>query len=245
MITLLIASFVAGVLTILAPCVLPLLPIIVGGSASTEDKSARAAWLHPLVIAASLGLSVIVFTLLLKATTAFLGIPQEVWRFVSGGIVLLLGLSFIFPSLWERLPGMSRLNIASNKSLGASYKRGGLSGDALIGASLGPVFNSCSPTYAFIVATVLPTSFLTGLSYLTAYAVGLAGMLLVVALAGRAAVVKLGWLSNPNGWFHRAVGVLFVLVAVAVLFGWDQDLQTFILERGWYDPIGRLEQSLN
>lgn len=244
MLTLLIASFVAGVLTVLAPCILPLLPVIVGGTSLQTDKDARRSWLYPVLIATSLAGSVIIFTLLLKSTTALLGVPQEVWRYISGVIVLLLGIHFLYPQLWERLPGMSRFNIVSNKALGSSYKQDGIAGPILIGASLGPVFSSCSPTYALIVATVLPASFLTGLFYLTAYAVGLAGALLIIAFAGRSAIQRLGWLSNPNGLFHRIVGVLFIVVAISVLFGLDKSAQTYILERGWYDPIGRFEQSL-
>ena len=51
----------------------------------------------------------------------------------------------------------------------------------MIGAALGPVFSSCSPTYALIVATVLPQSFLSGLFYISVYVIGLALMLLLVA----------------------------------------------------------------
>lgn len=243
MLTLFIASFIAGVLTVLAPCILPLLPVIIGGTSARGNDEKRASWLHPVVIAGSLAGSVIIFTLLLKATTALLGVPQEVWRYISGVIVLLLGVHFLYPELWERLPGMSRFNIVSNKALGNSYRRRGIAGDVLIGASLGPVFSSCSPTYALIVATVLPSTFFTGLLYLSAYAVGLAGALLVIAFAGRAAVGRLGWLSNPKGLFHKVIGGIFIVVALSVLFGLDKHAQTYVLERGWYDPIGRFEES--
>ncbi len=71
---LLIVSFLAGVLTIAAPCILPLLPVIIGGSLIDSDKDKpERAWLRPVVITASLAVSVIVFTLLIKATTVLLG----------------------------------------------------------------------------------------------------------------------------------------------------------------------------
>jgi hypothetical protein len=80
MLSLLLLAFVAGVLTIAAPCVLPLLPVIVGGSAarSAADGSvAEKQWYRPVVIAASLAVSVVLFTLILRATTALLGIPDD------------------------------------------------------------------------------------------------------------------------------------------------------------------------
>lgn len=242
--TLLILSFIAGVLTIFAPCILPLLPVIIGGSLIDGANTEKPSPYRPVVIAASLAVSVIAFTLLLKFTTMFLGIPAAVWSVVSGVIVILLGVYFLKPELWYRLPITSKLNISSNKLLGKSLQGKGTFSAILIGLSLGPVFNSCSPTYALVVAGVLPESFARGLLYLLAYAVGMAGALLLVAYGGKAAISKLGWLSNPHGYVKKTVGIVFIVVGLSVAFGLDKKAQTYILERGWYDPIGRFEKSL-
>lgn len=243
----LILSFISGVLTVAAPCILPLLPVIIGGTAALQGDSPKkqSRWYRPLVIAGSLAFSVVAFTLLLKATTALLGVPQSLWNILAGGIVLILGINLLFPVLWEKLMIVSGLHLASNRWLGASTNKKGLARDILTGAALGPVFSSCSPTYALIVAAVLPVSFSQGLLYLAAYALGLAAVLLLVALAGQAAVRRLGWLSNPHGWFRRTIGMLFIVVGVAVIFGLDRKFQAFVLENGWYDPIMKLEQRLN
>lgn len=242
---LLILSFIAGVLTIAAPCVLPLLPVIIGGSLleANKDKPEKQ-WIRPLVIAASLAVSVITFTLLIKATTALLGVPQVVWQLASGIIVLLLGISFVWPGMWERLSAKSGLFSRSNAVLGKAYKHKGLGGAILIGIALGPVFSSCSPTYALIVATVLPVSFIQGFLYLLAYALGMSLTLLLIAYVGQTFVTKLRWLSNPDGWFKRAIGILFIVVGISVIFGLDKKLQAFVLEQGWYDPISELEHKL-
>jgi cytochrome c biogenesis protein CcdA len=242
--TLLVLSFMAGVLTVAAPCILPLLPVIVGGSI-TAGNTQKRIWYRPLVITGSLAASVIIFTLLLKATTTLLGVPQSFWNAVAGTIVLIFGVTLLFPLFWEKLMVATQLNLKTNQLMGASYKKQGVARDILLGASLGPVFSSCSPTYALIVAAVLPVSFATGIAYLFAYAIGLAAVLLLVAVAGQSVVGKLGWLSNPNGWFRRIVGVLFVIVGIAVIFGLDRDFQAFVLEQGWYDPILEFEQRLN
>jgi cytochrome c biogenesis protein CcdA len=120
-------------------------------------------------------------------------------------------------------------------------QRQSIGGDILTGAALGPVFSSCSPTYALIVATVLPVSFAEGLLYVTLYAIGLAVPLLLIGLAGRSAARRLGWLADPRGWFRRTMGVLFIIVGVVVIVGADKALQTLILDLGWYDPIADLE----
>ena len=238
---LIFVSLAAGVLTVAAPCVLPLLPVIVGGSIVADGADSRRARWRPYVIAASLAVSVIAFTLLLKATTALLGVPPQVWQIVSGVIVILLGINLLFPALWESLSNRLGLGNRSNKVLDSSVQRQSVWGDVLTGAALGPVFSSCSPTYALIVATVLPVSFAEGLLYVTLYAIGLAVPLLLIALAGRTAARRLGWLADPRGWFRRSMGVLFIVVGIVVIIGADKALQTLILDLGWYDPIADLE----
>lgn len=241
---LLILSFIAGVLTVAAPCVLPLLPVIVGGSLlqSSKEKD-NNAWLRPIVIAAGLAISVVAFTLLIKATTAVLGVPQVVWQVLSGGIVVLLGLNYLWPSAWEKLTAKSF--IRTNAVLGKAYGKKGFARELVLGAALGPVFSSCSPTYALIVATVLPVSFAQGLVYLVAYAVGMSGTLLLVAYLGQAFVNKLKWLSDPSGWFKRGIGILFLIVGLSVMFGLDKKMQAYVLEQGWYDPISNIEKRLS
>ncbi|SIT83086.1 cytochrome c biogenesis CcdA family protein [Microbacterium sp. RU33B] len=243
MIAMLGLALAAGILTVAAPCVLPLLPVIVGGSAVRTGDERRARW-RPFVIAGSLAVSVVVFTLLLKATTALLGIPPQVWQIVSGGILVMLGVDLIFPALWDRVSTALRLQSRSGALLDRSVARQSVSGDILTGAALGPVFSSCSPTYALIVAAVLPVSFVEGLLAIIAYAVGLAGMLLLIALLGRTLVRRLGWLADPRGWFRKTIGVIFVLVGIGVITGFDKQVQTWVLDAGWYDPIERLEEIL-
>jgi len=65
--TLIIVSFLAGIMTILAPCVLPLLPVILGASASESEDKYR-----PYIIILSLIFSIVIFSLLLKFSTIFI-----------------------------------------------------------------------------------------------------------------------------------------------------------------------------
>lgn len=244
MIELVVVSFVAGVLTVLAPCILPLLPVIVGGSVlHGEKRTEKASLKDPLIISFSLAASIIVFTLLLKATTTLLGVPTAVWSLVAGGVVLLFGINLLFPLLWDRMMIATGLQAATNRLMARSGSSKGVGRDILLGAALGPVFNSCSPTYALIVAVILPVTFATGLLYLSAYAIGVASVLLLIGLAGRAVIDKLKWLSNPHGSFKKVIGVLFIIVGIAVIFGLDKQVQAYVLQNGWYDPIMKIEES--
>jgi cytochrome c biogenesis protein CcdA len=245
----LIGAFVAGVLTTLAPCVLPLLPVIVGGSvapptAPTVDgrggvavsARVRAPSRRALLIVGSLGVSVVVFTLLLKASTSLLGVPPQVWQYVSGGILVALGLAGLFPAQWDRVSAALRLQGRSTERLARADAREGDLGAILTGAALGPVFSSCSPLYAYVVVTVLPASFGTGLVLLSAYVVGLCATLLAIALLGQKLVRRLGWAADPHGWFRRGLGLVFLLVGIGVMLGWDRALQTWIIENSPWQP---------
>lgn len=244
--TLLILSFLAGVLTIAAPCILTLLPVMLGGTLtrSSDQKNDSRNWQQPLIIAASLGGSIILFTLLLKATTALLGVPQQAWQILAGGILICLGISFLRPAIWETIALKSGLYGASNKLLGRAFKQKGSLGSVFIGASLGPVFSSCSPTYAFVVAAVIPVAFAEGLLYLFAYAFGTALTLLLIAYLGQSFAQKLGWLSNPNGKLKLLIGVLFIIIGIAIIFQLEKRVETYLLDKGWYAPIVNLEQSI-
>lgn len=242
---LLVVSFLAGILTAAAPCVLPLLPVIVGGSVVTGAGETRRSLRHPLIIVASLGVSIVVFSLLLKATTTLLGVPDDVWSIAAGGIVVLFGITLIWPSLWDRLAVATGISAGADKLLHKSRDETGTRRDILLGAALGPVFNSCSPTYALIIAVTFPASFMEGFVYLVAYAAGLSLILLLISLFGAAVVDRLNWLSDPHGTFRKVIGVLFLVVGFGVIFGLDKELQAWILENGWYDPIKRIEESLN
>lgn len=221
-------SFLAGILSVFAACVLPLLPVIVGGSLAAGGERRRT-----YVIVGSLALSVIAFTLLLKASTALIGIPEDTWRYISGGIIIVLGAFMVFPSLWTKVPGVNTLNLGSNKLLTAGYRRGGFVGDAIMGAALGPVFASCSPTYFIILATVLPATPLLGVVYLSAYAAGLALALLAVAILGEKLVNRLGITLDPADKLFKGIGVALVLVGVLVFTGYMRQIETWFIERGF------------
>jgi cytochrome c-type biogenesis protein len=230
---LIVGALVAGVLTTLAPCVLPLLPVVVGGSI---DQSGRKARQRAIVITASLGISVVLFTLILKASTALIGVPTEVWQWVSGILLIALGAISVFPSLWEAVSMRLSLQSRSTKRLVEARQRQGVSGAVLTGAALGPVFTSCSPLYGYVIVTVLPASFIRGITMLLAYTIGLCGTLLIISLLGQRAIGKARWAADPHGWFRRGLGVLFIFVGIAVIAGWDKDLQTWVIENSPIRP---------
>ncbi len=226
-------ALLAGALTTLAPCALSLLPVVVGGSlAGGPDAGTRRA----LVVTVSLGASVFAFTLALRATTALIGVPTSVWQWISGGLLVVLGLVTAVPELWDRVSVATGLSGGSARGLDAAHRRGGTLGAVLTGAALGPVFTSCSPLYGYVVVTVLPAEPARGLALLTSYVVGLVAVLLAVALGGQRVVRRLRWAADPHSWFRRGLGVLLVVIGVLVLTGLMQDLEVWLLDHSAIAP---------
>lgn len=219
-------AFLAGVLTVLSPCVIPLLPVILAGSAA--ESSRRNAY----VIIASLAVSVIAFTLLIRGATALLGVPTDVWLIVSGSLVVFIGATLAFPSLWEQISTRTGLQRVSGGLVDSSAQRTGVTRSVLLGLSLGPIFTSCSPTYGLILAAVLPTSFAVGFANLIAYTIGLSVVMLLIALGGHSVTRRMKWAVNPKGAFRRGLGALLIVVGMLIATGIIKDIDTWLVERG-------------
>jgi cytochrome c biogenesis protein CcdA/thiol-disulfide isomerase/thioredoxin len=237
---LLLISFLAGVLTILAPCVLPVLPVMVGGTLSGKSRD-RA---RPYVIVASLAASIIFFTLLLKVSTVLVNLSPNVLTDFSGGLLIALGLASAIPELWEQLIISLNLEAASLRFLGKGEKnQNQYVGPVVTGVALGPVFSSCSPTYAFILASVLPSSFLAGFIYLVSYTLGLVAILLVILLTGRKYITKYSWAINTHSIFRRSLGLLFIVIGVAFITGYQVKAELWVANHLPFDET-RIERVL-
>lgn len=224
---LLVGAFIAGALTVLAPCVLPLLPIIIGGSVAGDAANKK----RPLIIAASLAVSLLVFTLLLKATTLLIDVPPQAITYVSGGIIILLGIFTLFPSLYANILIKLGIEHRAQKLLGKSFaNKRNIIGPIITGAALGPVFSSCSPVYAYILATVLPVNFAEAIAYIIAYILGLSIVMLLIGFYGQKFVGRIKFASDPKGWFQRIVAILFIIVGLLLVTGYDKKLQTYVSE---------------
>lgn len=136
-------------------------------------------------------MSIVIFTVLLKASTLFIDIPSSFWKYLSGAILLALGMVYIFPHVWTQISSKifgSRANISLDtaQNIENPFLRA-----TITGAVLGPVFSTCSPTYTLLLATVFPVSLFSGIFYTLIYALGLSLVLLLISIFGSSLVRKL------------------------------------------------------
>lgn len=237
-------SLLAGLLSVLAPCVIGILPIIVGRSIETStEKNGQYAKLWRVIC--GLGSSVLFFSVLLKATTLLIDVPLLFWQLLSGGIIVLFGITALFPTMWERLAMYLKVPTFAQKSQQNALRTKGKWGDILLGASLGPIFTACSPTYLLILAVILPTSPIEGLFYLICFIIGLLIGITGVVILGNSLLKKIGWAINPYGMFKKVIGVLCIVVGIIIILGIDKNIQTYFVENGYFDWQLNLEESFN
>lgn len=231
-------SFLAGILTVLAPCILPVLPVIVGGSLQEDKDKSR-----PFIIVISLAISIFIFSLLLKGTAVIIQIDPMIWKFISGGIIIFFGIITIFPKAWDAFSLKVGFSNKSSVLLQKSNQRKGLLGNVLVGMSLGPVFASCSPTYFLIVGVILPQNLISGIVNLIVYIIGFSIVLLAIALIGQRVISKARWAADPHGWFKKILGVFFVITGVLIITGLDKKFTTIVLDSEMFD-ITKIERDI-
>jgi cytochrome c biogenesis protein CcdA/thiol-disulfide isomerase/thioredoxin len=216
MLLLLGIAFVAGVVTALSPCVLPVLPIVLAGGATGGSR-------RPLAIVAGLVASFTVFTLTAAALLSSLRLPADLLRNLAIAVVVLVGLSLVWPRLGDLL-GRPFHRLARRRLPGEG-------GGFLLGVSLGLVFTPCAGPVIGAVATVAATQSLTVDAFLItlAYGLGAGVVLLGIAVAARRGL-RLGAVRAHAPAVRRALGVCVLAVALLMALGVDKKLQTRVPE---------------
>lgn len=234
---LLLLSLLAGTLTVLSPCVLSLIPVLIGGSAKAGN------WRRPLVMITSLMVAIVIFTLLLRVSVAFISVPTKFWEVFTGIAVGFYGATLMFPHVWDQIAVSIGFTNSSREALTKAGAKEGLIGDVLLGMSLGPVFTSCSPTYLLLVSTVFQQNFAHAFVSLLAYCLGLALALLPVVFLGKSFINRFKWSIDPDSKFRRGLGVVFVILGFMFIFGLFKEIETILVEADLFNTI-EFEQNL-
>jgi len=215
-------AFLAGLVTVLSPCILPLLPIIL----SSTDKSGKQ---KPLGVVTGFVLSFTFFTLFLSNLVQLFNFPADNLRAFSIVILILFGLSLLIPKIQLRLEILfGRLANYVPTVKGRPNFVGGL----LIGFSLGLLWTPCvGPILASVISLSITGEVSTQSALITfSYAIGTALPMLMIMLAGSTALQKVPWLVKNTGKIQKAFGVLMIATAIGIFFNVDRKFQTFILK---------------
>ncbi len=227
MILLLAFAFLAGIVTILSPCILPVLPIVLSGGISGGKK-------RPLGIVTGFIASFTFFALFLTSIVRATGIPADSLRTLSVVVIIAFGLSLLIPkyqAILEQFIGKLS-NLFASRS-GQGNQRQDFVGGLLIGVSLGLVWTPCvGPILASVISLALTGSVTTTAFFITlAYSIGTAIPMLAIVWGGRALLQKVPWLVQSSGKIQKAFGVLMILTAIAIATNQDRKFQAYILTK--------------
>lgn len=218
-------SLAAGGLTTLSPCVLPLLPLVVGSSLQGNRLAPVAMGMGMTVSFAAIGM-------LLGALGPALGIDGDTFRVAGASMLVAFAIVMLVPALGERfsrwmLPIASQAHSASSRLDGRT-----LTSALLLGGVLGLVWSPCSgPLLGSALSLVASEGGVArGGVVLGVFGLGAATPLVAVAYASRKGFVRVrDWVLARIDRVRRAFALLLGLMGVAILTGGDKWLEAQVL----------------
>lgn len=212
-------ALLAGLFTIASPCVLPVMPILLGSAAAPSSRASRT---RPLYITAGFILTFASFAMLLGAVSSVVQAAQEALRNAAIALLALSGLLRLWPRpydwlvarLQQALPGMGSSASGAGEGNGAGF---------VLGMSLGAVWTPCAgPVLASILALVVRAQDLGWSALLiTLYAIGAAIPMLGIIYGGQYATQHVRTVARHADRLQQVFGVLVIATALAIYLQYD------------------------
>ncbi len=224
--TALALALLAGVLSTLSPCVLPLLPIVLG-AALTEHR------FGPVALAAGVALSYVAVGLFVATVGFAIGLDQDVFRNVAAALLIAIGAVLLLPRLQAQFAVAAGPfgNWAQNQASGISTR--GLSGQFALGLLLGTIWSPCvGPTLgAASVLAAQGKNLGAVATTMIAFGIGAALPLVVLGMLSREALMH--WrdrLLKAGKGGKVALGALLLALGVLIISGLDRRLETALVD---------------
>ena len=215
-------------MTILSPCILPILPIVLAGSVSNGKR-------RPLGIVTGFVLSFCFFTLSLATLVKLTGVSPDIMRGFSVVILVLFGLSMVIPALLRFSERFFTLLSRFSKSGNSTSQ--GFGGGLVLGLSLGLVWAPCvGPILASVITLAASSSVNMEIILITlSYALGTAVPMFLIIIGGRNVFCRVSRLNRYTASIQKSFGILMIIVAMMIYFQFDRKFQIFVLDHlPWY-----------
>lgn len=218
-------AFVAGMLSVLSPCVLPLLPLVLGAAASKRKYG-------PVALAAGLSASFVAIGLFVAGAGFAIGLDADVFRAVAAVLIVAIGLILLVPQFQARL-AVAGAPIANWADARLGSAGSGTAGQFWAGVLLGAVWSPCvGPTLgaASLLAAQGRDLARAGI-VMFAFGLGAALPLLALGLLSREAMMRSRHrLASAGAGAKAGLGAVFVAIGVLVLTGLDKSIETMLVE---------------
>lgn len=215
-------AFISGLVTIAAPCIWPLLPIVLSASSTGGHKK-------PLGVTLGIIISFGVLTLLLSYIVKVLPINLDLLRLIAAFVLIMLGLSLLIPKFSAILETyVSRLS----GKFGRGSSGNGFMGGLLTGVTLGAVWTPCAGPILATIATLAATTRVNSQIILVTffYLVGIGIPLFIFATVGRKLFTKTRFFSKYTGIIQQIFGIIMILTALLIFTNKDKVLSVKLLD---------------
>ena len=217
-------AFLSGLLTILAPCIWPLLPIILADVTKTKSRK------RPLGITVGVAISFTFLTLSISLLESSLGINPNLLRKTAVLVLVFVGISMVLPKVSQLLESQISRMLGRFGNAGKN-NRSDFNGGFITGLALGVVWAPCSGPILASIATLAATNKVSlQLVFITLiYVSGVSLPLLGFAVGGQKLLVKSRRISKYTGKIQIAAGLVLILTAAAIYTNYDKTLETKLL----------------
>ncbi|MEL6735101.1 MAG: cytochrome c biogenesis CcdA family protein [Pseudomonadota bacterium] len=219
----LVFGYIAGLLTLLNPCVLPVLPVVLIAALNQHRMG-------PLVLCAGLSVTFVALGVFLASAGPALGLDDQLVSQVAAVVMVLFGATLVIPVLSQRFAVVAGGATASLSNKTASYQGSGLSGQFITGLLLGAVWSPCiGPTLGGAIALASEGNNLPwAATIMLAFAMGVSTVILLLATVSREALMRrrdalqtLSVYARPiMGWLLIGLGIFILLGLHHVIEAW-------------------------
>lgn len=230
-----ILAFGAGLLTLINPCVLPLLPLIAAGAVARHP-------LGPLAMAAGMGASFTVAGMLVFWLTRAIGLQQEDISFFTGWLMVGFGLVLMVPQAQMQFSRFAGAMAGGSSQMIAGVEGKGLGGEALAGALLGLAWSPCiGPTLgAAIGFAAQGENLVYAFGIMLFFSAGAATVMLVLAYGARQLISgRKQWLSRIAPHAKTILGIGLIVVGLSIVFHLDRVAEGWAVQNlpGWLTDL--------
>ena len=222
----LILGYVAGLLTLINPCVLPVLPIVLA-------TALQASRFGPVALAAGMSLSFVALGMGVSVFGAALGIDDQ--HIAQAGAVLMIGFGTILlvPRFSESFATATAGVASTADAQMEDLDRSGLRGQFLGGMLLGAVWSPCvGPSLGGAISLASQgKNLFTSFAIMVAFALGVSTIILVLGYGARSALMKRQALMRRIAQKSRPIlGIVFIIVGLAILFKIHHVIEAWLVD---------------
>ncbi|MDO8727280.1 MAG: cytochrome c biogenesis CcdA family protein [Candidatus Methanoperedens sp.] len=229
--------FIAGLATVVTPCILPILPAVLSGSVGSRFR--------PLAIVTGMSITFTLMGILINAVASF-GYFAEYLRWFSIFIIILMGallfdddVNQIYVKISSSAVNSVRERMSFLGKLTSKAPSGGLFSGLFLGMSLGVLWIPCvgpilGAVFAYVQLSSDSVDMVYGTLLLIVYSIGVSIPMLIIAYSGKSISGRVSWFVKRGHFFKKLSGLILMLVGIMMLFGIDRIIKAALLP---YFPV--------